>query len=227
MTHCRSDSEASSWLWMSGSATFTIVMSSSSMNTPVQTAVRVHHLGSRPMGVGVVTTPSSHRCSGARATVVESRCPEGELAAQLEHRRAIGLLDLVGRFLRAAEPLDADTVDPSDDRTRMDRGHRAFSGAVPRRPGDRRTRADAHVAGVPRDGGWQRLDGGYAAFPRAGTASVGLVWSRTRPVSWGPHDVAPVTPVTSRRTPHHPRGVRRSEQAERRPREPLNHKEHP
>jgi len=33
---------------MSGSATFTIVMSSRSMNTPVQTAVRVHHLGSRP-----------------------------------------------------------------------------------------------------------------------------------------------------------------------------------
>ena len=29
---------------MSGSATFTIVMSSSSMNTPVQTATRVHHL---------------------------------------------------------------------------------------------------------------------------------------------------------------------------------------
>ncbi len=43
MTHCRSESEASSSRWMSGSATFTIVMSSSSMNTPVQTAARVHH----------------------------------------------------------------------------------------------------------------------------------------------------------------------------------------
>src|SRR4051812_7734141 len=32
---------------MSGSATFTIVMSSSSMNTPVQTASRVHHLRSK------------------------------------------------------------------------------------------------------------------------------------------------------------------------------------
>ena len=32
---------------MSGSATFTIVMSSSSMKTPVQTATRVHHFGSR------------------------------------------------------------------------------------------------------------------------------------------------------------------------------------
>ena len=37
---------------MSGSATFTIVMSSSSMNTPVQTAMSVHHFGSRPAGCG-------------------------------------------------------------------------------------------------------------------------------------------------------------------------------
>ncbi len=44
MTHCRSDSEAFRSRWMSGSATFTIVMSSSSMNTPVHTATRVHHL---------------------------------------------------------------------------------------------------------------------------------------------------------------------------------------
>ena len=41
---------------MSGSATFTIVMSSSSMNTPVQTATSVHHFGSRLL---------SRRCSGA------------------------------------------------------------------------------------------------------------------------------------------------------------------
>src|SRR3954469_13411770 len=38
---------------MSGSATFTIVMSSSSMKTPRQTAVSVHHFGSRP-GASVV-----------------------------------------------------------------------------------------------------------------------------------------------------------------------------
>ena len=33
---------------MSASATFTIVMSSSRMKMPRQTATRVHHLGSRP-----------------------------------------------------------------------------------------------------------------------------------------------------------------------------------
>ncbi len=44
MTHCRSDSDPEKARWMSGSATFTIVMSSSSMNTPVQTAISVHHL---------------------------------------------------------------------------------------------------------------------------------------------------------------------------------------
>ena len=44
MTHCRSASEAWNACWMYGSATLTIVMSSNSMNTPVQTASRVHHL---------------------------------------------------------------------------------------------------------------------------------------------------------------------------------------
>ena len=34
---------------MSASATFTIVMSSSRMKTPRQTAARVHHFGSRPV----------------------------------------------------------------------------------------------------------------------------------------------------------------------------------
>ena len=43
-THCRSANEACSEVWMSGSATFTIVMSSSSMNVPRQTAISVHHL---------------------------------------------------------------------------------------------------------------------------------------------------------------------------------------
>ena len=46
MTHWRSASEAWNACWMYGSATLTIVMSSSSMNTPVQTASRVHHLRS-------------------------------------------------------------------------------------------------------------------------------------------------------------------------------------
>ena len=44
ITHCRSASDAWNACWMYGSATLTIVMSSSSMNTPVQTASRVHHL---------------------------------------------------------------------------------------------------------------------------------------------------------------------------------------
>src|SRR4051812_25180438 len=48
MTHCRSESVAPSDCWMSGSATFTIVTSSRSMKTPVQTATSVHHL--RSMG---------------------------------------------------------------------------------------------------------------------------------------------------------------------------------
>src|SRR3954468_13407483 len=47
-THCRSAKDACSDVWMSGNATFTIVMSSSSMNVPKQTATSVHHLfGSR------------------------------------------------------------------------------------------------------------------------------------------------------------------------------------
>ena len=39
---------------MSASATFTIVMSSSRMKMPRQTATRVHHLGSRPVLVSGV-----------------------------------------------------------------------------------------------------------------------------------------------------------------------------
>jgi hypothetical protein len=43
-THCTSLSPACSPLWIAGWATVTIVTSSSSMNTPVQTATSVHHL---------------------------------------------------------------------------------------------------------------------------------------------------------------------------------------
>src|SRR3954451_5859061 len=46
MTHCRSLNVASSSRAMSGSATLTIVMSSSSMNVARHTASRVHHLRS-------------------------------------------------------------------------------------------------------------------------------------------------------------------------------------
>src|ERR1700761_6147245 len=50
MTHWRSEKLAESSDWMLGSATFTTVMSSSSMKVPRQTAARVHHLGSAPRG---------------------------------------------------------------------------------------------------------------------------------------------------------------------------------
>src|SRR3954466_13080268 len=43
-TRCRSENDAPSDVWMSGSATFTMVMSSSSMNVPRETATRVIHL---------------------------------------------------------------------------------------------------------------------------------------------------------------------------------------
>src|SRR3954470_19353017 len=43
MTHCRSEKDAPSSFWMSGSATLMIVMSTSSMNVPRLTATRVHH----------------------------------------------------------------------------------------------------------------------------------------------------------------------------------------
>src|SRR5580693_4051226 len=53
MTHCRSEKLELSERWMSGNATFTTVMSSRSMNTPVQTAISVHHLRSRAAIRGV------------------------------------------------------------------------------------------------------------------------------------------------------------------------------
>ncbi len=53
-THCRSEKLAFSARWMSGSATFTIVMSSSSMNVPRQTATSVHHLFPRWAGPGLL-----------------------------------------------------------------------------------------------------------------------------------------------------------------------------
>src|SRR3974390_3304532 len=46
-THCRSEKLECSSRWMSGSATFTTVMSRRSMNVAVQTAISVHHLRSR------------------------------------------------------------------------------------------------------------------------------------------------------------------------------------
>lgn len=57
-THWRSEKLACSDRWMSGSATFTMVMSSSSMNVPRHTAVSVHHLFS---AVGVCLARGSPR----------------------------------------------------------------------------------------------------------------------------------------------------------------------
>ena len=42
MTHWRSENDAPTCLWMSGSATLMIVMSTSSMNVPRLTATSVH-----------------------------------------------------------------------------------------------------------------------------------------------------------------------------------------
>src|SRR6478672_3099245 len=107
MTHCRSDSEASSWLWMSGSATFTIVMSSSSMNTPVHTAVSVHHFGSRRLPVGAAYSLMAASLPSCAADPDPRLRPlRLDLAAQPQHGRPVGLLDLVRRVLGRAEPLD-------------------------------------------------------------------------------------------------------------------------
>ena len=48
MTHCRSLKLECSERWIDGSATFTTVMSISSMKTPTQTAISVHHFCSMP-----------------------------------------------------------------------------------------------------------------------------------------------------------------------------------
>src|SRR5690349_8693412 len=64
MVHCRSAKEACRSLAMLGNATFTIVMSSSSISMPRHTVVNVHHLrvicGS-PKGLG--TTRASRRAA--------------------------------------------------------------------------------------------------------------------------------------------------------------------
>ena len=50
ITHCRSSNEAPRSRSMYGSATFTTVMSSSSMNVATQTATSVHHFAMAPHG---------------------------------------------------------------------------------------------------------------------------------------------------------------------------------
>src|SRR3954469_2396828 len=68
MTHCRSANVELRSCWMLGSATFTMVMSSSSMNVPRQTAASVHHFGSVDVRLAVVErvlTPPSSRYAAA------------------------------------------------------------------------------------------------------------------------------------------------------------------
>src|SRR3954449_984803 len=70
MTHWRSANDESRSCWMLGSATFTIVMSSSSMKVPRQTAARVHHFGSLEparLVVVVVTALTSASCRSIAA----------------------------------------------------------------------------------------------------------------------------------------------------------------
>src|SRR3954465_11956643 len=59
---------------MLGSATFTIVMSSSNMNVPRQTAASVHHFVSA--GVRVEVTPASSllACSVQRGRILDQLC---------------------------------------------------------------------------------------------------------------------------------------------------------
>src|SRR5215469_2217677 len=67
-THCRSEKLELSERWMSGSATFTTVMSSRSMNVAVQTAISVHHLRSRAAIGGVYRSdvPARTMCRDRR-----------------------------------------------------------------------------------------------------------------------------------------------------------------
>jgi hypothetical protein len=60
-THCRSRKLECSERWMSGSATFTTVMSSSNMNIATATAISVHHLRSRASLLGSLTQGGGRR----------------------------------------------------------------------------------------------------------------------------------------------------------------------
>src|SRR4051794_35932103 len=74
-THCRSENDALSDVWMSGRATFTMVMSSRSMKVPSETATNVIHLlgspasGSVAVGRAVsVTRPHYEQATSRRVT---------------------------------------------------------------------------------------------------------------------------------------------------------------
>ena len=85
-THCSCEKLASRSRWMSGSATFTTVMSSSNMKIAVHTAMSVHHLWSSPATARAYPPrmfgPPARGCdSDARRAIRKAaRPPEGGLA---------------------------------------------------------------------------------------------------------------------------------------------------
>src|SRR4051812_40575051 len=93
MTHCRSENVELRSCWMLGSATFTIVMSSSSMKVPRQTAASVHHFGSLEVRLSVVVAAvTSASCPTWRAPLLEARhCP---VAVGLGCRREVNDVNL-------------------------------------------------------------------------------------------------------------------------------------
>src|SRR4051794_18472456 len=80
MTHCRSLKLVSRSSAMSGSATFTIVMSSSNMNVARQTASRVHHLRAMSREVTQPRFPARHTCPVMTADARETPGDSGEHA---------------------------------------------------------------------------------------------------------------------------------------------------
>ena len=66
-THCNCAKLASRSRWMSGSATFTTVMSSNNMKIAVQTAINVHHLRSSPSTARGYFAGDPHRNGGIDA----------------------------------------------------------------------------------------------------------------------------------------------------------------
>src|SRR3954470_8915120 len=102
MTHCRSANVESRSCWMLGSATFTIVMSSSSMNVPRQTAPSVHHFGSGFARL-FATKGSWHASVVTNATGMN---------AEAQHLRNLALLRRVRDRIHRdyAQPLDVEAL---------------------------------------------------------------------------------------------------------------------
>src|SRR3954447_2188586 len=81
ITHCSSVNDASSELWIDGSATFTTVMSSSSMKIATQTETSVHHF--RSMSGTIGARPASPQSVPTLARMQEVLDVSNEVAAEL------------------------------------------------------------------------------------------------------------------------------------------------